>query len=287
MTKVTVKCAHCGQEFQREKGRYNEAKKRGWNQYCSRECQDQGRTKQITKECGNPGCDNIVSRQKCEYEKSKSGKIFCSQSCAAIYNNAKYASSQPEMKECDYCGSTYINQGSKYCSHKCKLKDLQEISKESIIKQIKKFYEKHERIPTKREFQSDTVASKRFGSWNKAIKAAGFDPNPVLFAKKRKARDGHECDSLSEKIIDNWLFSNNLAHKINVPYPENSSLTCDFLVKNYFIEFFGLEGVNTKYTKLVQRKRKIAKTQELDLIELKPKHLFPEPKLESKLSFLL
>ena len=46
-----------------------------------------------------------------------------------------------------------------------------------------------------------------FGSWNNAVEAAGFKPNPVLFAEKHTADDGHHCDSLAEKIIDDWLNS--------------------------------------------------------------------------------
>lgn len=78
-----------------------------------------------------------------------------------------------------------------------------------------------------------------------------------------------------------------MTHKINVPYPKNSSLTCDFLVKNYFIEFFGLEGEHRRYTELAKEKRQLAQKHNLNLVELKPKHLFPENKLNSVLSFLL
>lgn len=105
------------------------------------------------------------------------------------------------MKECSYCGSTYINQGSKYCSHECKLKNLREAFKKDIIKQIKKFYAKHKRIPTKREFRGDTVASRRFGSWNEAIKAAGFEPNPVLFAKKKRQETDTNVTRYQKKLL--------------------------------------------------------------------------------------
>jgi hypothetical protein len=46
----------------------------------------------------------------------------------------------------------------------------------------------------------------RFGSWNNAIRLAGFEPNSVIFSKKFLAKDGHVCDSYAEKIIDDWLF---------------------------------------------------------------------------------
>ncbi|MEX0877304.1 MAG: hypothetical protein WDZ40_00380 [Candidatus Spechtbacterales bacterium] len=173
-----------------------------------------------------------------------------------------------------------------FCSVKCKNK-AQFISEEKIIKQIKAFYTKNNRIPVKKEFQHTKAARERFGSWNKAIEAAGFSPNPAMFAERHIARDGHECDSLSEKIIDDWLTSNNVKHKRSIPYPQNNKLTCDFVIGKYFIEFFGLENEHKRYTELVQEKRRLAKKMKLNLVEIKPAHIFPKNKLNEHLSFLL
>jgi len=197
---------------------------------------------------------------------------------------------------CLTCGKEFIG-NRKYCSSSCRSNTLKGksntlkgrilVTKNQIIKQIEDFYKKYKRIPVKREFPHYSAAQDRFGSWNKAIKAAGFEPNPVLFAKKHKAKDGHICDSLSEKIIDDWLSKNNLEHQINIPYPENSNLTCDFVIDKYFIEFFGLEGEHSRYTELVKEKRKLARKYKLNLVDLKPEHLFPKNKLDSVLNFLL
>lgn len=287
MSKVSVECSQCGKEFERERGKYNEAIKKGWNQYCSQECLSNARTKTITKECGNPDCNKIVTRKANQAKKSKSGKIFCSKSCAATYNNKRTQKRKPKTRTCNYCGKKYKNKKSKYCSDECKKKALQKYSKNEILEKIRKFYKKHERPPTKREFKSYKAARKRFGTWNKAVKSAGLEPNPVLFAEKHEAKDGHICDSLSEKIIDDWFYANGISHEINVPYPKNKSLTCDFKVKKYFIEFFGLEGEHKRYTELVEKKRNLAKKHNLHLVEIKPKHLFPKPKLNTVLDFLL
>lgn len=117
-----------------------------------------------------------------------------------------------------------------------------------------------------------------FGTWNNAIRMAGFEPNPVLFAKKFIAKDGHICDSLTERIIDDWLFKKNLKHKIHVPYP-NSNMTADFVVGDVYIEFFGLAGVVKKYDKLIKKKQMLCKKQNLTLIEIYPKDLFPVNRL--------
>lgn len=126
-----------------------------------------------------------------------------------------------------------------------------------------------------------------YGNWNKAIEAAGFEPNPVMFAKKYISRDGHKCDSLAEKIIDEWLYSKGIPHDRSVPYPELQKMTCDFVVKNFFIEFFGLEGQHKKYTELVNKKRILSKKHKIKLIELKPADLFPKNKLDQVLNFLI
>lgn len=68
-----------------------------------------------------------------------------------------------------------------------------------LLQLLKDFAFKNNRIPTKRDFHSQHGAFLRvFGTWNKAIIEAGFIPNPVLFAKKYTANDGHRCDSLAE-----------------------------------------------------------------------------------------
>ncbi|UZE93202.1 MAG: homing endonuclease associated repeat-containing protein [Candidatus Nealsonbacteria bacterium] len=285
MSKVIVKCSYCKTEFQRELGRYNEAIKKSWNQYCSQECQNKSKIKRVEKICGNPKCNKRVSRKFHEFKKSKSGSIFCSLSCAVSVNNSKFPKRQAIKRKCLYCEKDFVG-GKKYCSIKCKNK-AQIISKEEICDKIKGFYKKYRRIPVKKEFSHYNAARDRFGSWNKAIESAGFVPNPVVFARKHKAEDGHVCDSLSEKIVDDWLSKNNLKHKINVAYPGNPRLTCDFLVGNYFIEFFGIGKEHVRYTELMKEKRRLAQQYNLNMVELKPEHIFPKNKLDAVLNFLL
>jgi hypothetical protein len=141
------------------------------------------------------------------------------------------------------------------------------------------FYGQNGRIPFKREFLHYHSARNQFGSWNKAIKAAGFSPNPVMFAKKYIANDGHKCDSLAEKIIDDWLHRKNIPHKRNVKYPEDYGLTVDFVVYERWIEFFGLSGQHKRYDELKNLKIKLANKHKLNLVEIYPEDLFPEFKL--------
>jgi len=277
MTKVKVKCSFCEKVYFREIRRVNEAKKFGWNQYCSKKCQNQAQYRRIEKVCANPNCNKKVSRLLNQFKKSKSSRIFCSASCAAIVNNL----ARREIKKCPICGKQFYGTR-KYCSKLCRSKAVNPRKKseskrrEEVLNEIRAFYKLQERIPIKKERPGlARRAQAVFGTWNKAIKTAGFEPNPVIFSKKFIAKDGHICDSLAEKIIDDWLTSRKIKHTRSVPYPEDKKLTVDFVIRNNWIEFLGLNGVIRRYDKLVEKKRRLCRKYKLSLIEIYPKDLFP------------
>lgn len=101
------------------------------------------------------------------------------------------------------------------------------------------------------------------------------------------AKDGHKCDSLSEKIIDDWLSRRQIDHMRSVPYPDHEQFTADFVVNKYWIEFFGLSGELMRYDYLMRKKLRIAKNLKLNLIKIFPKDLFPKGNLNERLSFLV
>lgn len=72
-----------------------------------------------------------------------------------------------------------------------------------------------------------------------------------------------------------------------VYYPGNYKFTCDFVVGNYWIEFFGLYGDHKKYNKRCKEKIALAKKYNLKLVEIYPKDLFPVGRIEEKLKFLI
>lgn len=78
-TKVT--CHHCGKEFTRPAGKYNEAVRNNWNQFCSSECQRLNKTTSVYCSCIR--CGTQVLRSPSNIGDS----VFCSHSCSAIYNN--------------------------------------------------------------------------------------------------------------------------------------------------------------------------------------------------------
>ncbi|MBU4298522.1 hypothetical protein KJ636_00560 [Patescibacteria group bacterium] len=160
-------------------------------------------------------------------------------------------------------------------------------SKEKLIQKIKEFIEKHDRIPTKNEFVHnpscpDYVTYRDyFGTWNNAIKAAGYKPNNPWFSPKNSSRslsakDGHLCNSISEIIIDDWFFENNISHSRENLYPEGR-YRCDFVVNNIFIEFFGLFNafdIVPNYCEIIKKKKEMCKNYNIRLIELYEKDLY-------------
>lgn len=152
-------------------------------------------------------------------------------------------------------------------------------NQEDLLRKIIVFHQKHGRIPLKRELNQYREYQKHFGSWNHAIRLAGFHPNPQLFAFKFHAKDGHKCDSFTEKIVDDWLFEKGILHKRNVPY-EGTRMTADFMLNDgTLVEFFGLAGVQDKYDELISKKRAWCAKKGTSLIEIYPRNLFPKNQL--------
>ena len=89
-------------------------------------------------------------------------------------------------------------------------------TKETILLSIKQFYQNHNRIPISRDFthnvnfpEASTVQN-HFGSWNAAIKAAGFVPNlgtSDLYGTPTIAKDNVLYRSKAEAyFVDNYLY---------------------------------------------------------------------------------
>lgn len=276
-----ISCNFCNKSFFRSKRQINETEKFGWRQFCSKECHSSAKNKQKNLICSNPLCNKEFIRRR--YKNTIND--YCSQSCAAIINNKKFPKIYTPIKFCSFCKKAFKSK-EKYCSIACKNKN-QIIGAKVILQEITLFYQKNGRIPFKREYHHYTAARRRFKSWNNAIQSAGLEPNPVMFAKKHIAKDGHTCDSLAEKIIDDWLFARKVLHERSIPYPQEKKFSADFLVGDYFIEFFGLHGQHKRYDYLRRIKLDLATKSNIQLIEVYPHHLFPKNKLYDVLNKLL
>ncbi len=122
----------------------------------------------------------------------------------------------------------------------------------------------------------------KFGSWFKVLVDAG-----VLEGDVRKlgrgtmclAIDGHQCLSMSEKIIDDWLFNHKIPHYKEIKYPKDEELNpsgllrCDWKLKdNILVEFFGLEG-QIDYDRKIMLKLYLCKKLNIKLIIILNKDL--------------
>lgn len=165
MIKVVL-CAFCGNRIPWKNSKY-----------CSRRCLSI--SKQNRKEfiCSRIGCNNKFFRIFNQYIRFKNH--YCSHRCNAIVVNSKKVL-KPKQK-CKLCNNL-LRHGKIYCSPKCQYIGTTQ-SAEFLLDWIRKFYTTNSRIPLKRECNHYHAVRIRFKSWNNAITAAGYDPNPVMFAK--------------------------------------------------------------------------------------------------------
>lgn len=281
-------CIMCKKPAYRSVRRFNENLKFGWKTYCSRKCEYRHKRKRQQLACEN--CGKRFTRRPNEI----SPHNYCSKSCAAIMNNKKWPERGGFTIECKNCGTKFKKwklNNKKYCSLKCREK-AEWYTPEKIIKNVQRYFQNFGRIPTKREMRGVEAAGiKFFGSWNKTIIAAGFNPNRShnqRMYKRNNARaiDGHICDSISELLIDNWLTQNKIGHKRNTPYPDTnhkSDWSISSKNKTIFIEYFGLAKDSPRYDRSVRKKKTLCRKHNIELVEIYSRDLYPKINLEAKL----
>lgn len=289
---IKVHCKNCNKIFYRPTGRFNEAVKFGWNHYCSLKCQFEFKTRErkILK-CENCGKKIIRTPH------AISPHNYCSHSCAAIVINKNWSDKRKgAILKCANCKKSFkkwlIGSNKKYCSIKC-FSDAKLYDKEKLLKIIKNTAKKLKRVPARREFWGgvDKACVRIFGSWNNAVSAAGFVPNRSHDDRmyKRiisKANDGHLCDSVSEILIDNWLYKNHIIHEKDVCYPTTQH-KADWKLfsknKQVFVEYFGLANDSPRYDRSIKEKEMLCKKQNISLISIYPKDLYPKIYLDNNL----
>lgn len=286
---MRVKCELCGKGVEKDHGHYKEAIKFHWKQYCSQNCQAIAKMSRISAQCSNPFCNISFTRTPSETKSSK--LLFCSISCSTSYYNA-IRQNHTTLRKCKRDGcNNYIHTTDlaiNYCGGKCSRlfrQGLTSYTKESVIARIQLFFEENDRIPTRNELgYLNRLARRFFGTWNNAIEAAGYNPNPVMFAKHYLAKDGHKCDSMAEKIVDDWLYKGHIEHNVHVNYPWNNGMKCDFLIVNTWVEIFGLEGHLKRYDELKKEKLRLIKLHHIKLISLNLKDIYAKNTLNEKLT---
>ncbi len=120
-----------------------------------------------------------------------------------------------------------------------------------------------------------------FGSWLHALILAGVLEDGTQRTPRGTrciAADGHECRSLAEKTIDDWLSAHGIPHEIEPVYPYHFRLNpsgrmrADWKVGEVFIEYAGLMD-DPEYAAKMETKQELATELGISLIVIEPKDI--------------
>ncbi len=80
---VDVVCDYCNKQFKRSVSKYNQDAKKGWRQFCSKECHWVAQNKRKQVVCA--WCNTIFIKEEAQIKQTKNN--FCSRSCSASHSN--------------------------------------------------------------------------------------------------------------------------------------------------------------------------------------------------------
>ena len=88
-TYIELKCYYCNEKFKRLLTSHNQRTKTRQlkHEFCSNTCNGKHKTENDNIQTNCYNCKKEIIKMKSQYKRSKSGKSFCSRSCAASYNN--------------------------------------------------------------------------------------------------------------------------------------------------------------------------------------------------------
>jgi hypothetical protein len=88
------------------------------------------------------------------------------------------------------------------------------------------------------------------------------------FPPKYRCDDGHMVRSISEMVIDNWLYNSDIVHAYERKVPIEENMYCDFYISkgNCYLEFWGLE--DKEYGNRKTNKIKLYEKHNLKVIQL-------------------
>jgi len=132
----------------------------------------------------------------------------------------------------------------------------------------------------------------KWTSWFTALASSGVLPDGVMSTPRGircLAKDGHECHSLDEQQIDNWLTDHTLQHQREPAYPFHPLLNpkgkrrSDWLVGDIYVEYFGLTG-EKEYDKKTDEKIMLSSQLGIKMLPIYPSDMIS---LDEKLQCLL
>jgi len=306
MAKGLVRCDLCGKEFEKEIRAINEARKGGYRIFCSRGCYHDAKSKTEKRRCGTCGIEIEVFRNT--IQSSKTGRFYCSNSCAAKTNNlgrvrteesrdktskALFGRSRSGAENswvtsiCLVCGAEFRHlrvRGKITCSVRCgQVYQFGALpySKEEVVDKVAGLIVQFGKAPSSKlvEWKLRSAVRRFFGSWNNLMRVLGCKPNSQWVRFKPVCKDGHKADSISEMLVDNWLFGHGIRHERRKRYPEGR-YTCDFYLpdSDVWVEYFGINNRHW-YQETMRVKEDMAKRHGLKLVGICPSDLYPEMRL--------
>jgi hypothetical protein len=122
---------------------------------------------------------------------------------------------------------------------------------------------------------------KHFKSWFHALVESGILPKGQMITSrgiKCVAKSGNICLSLDEQYIDNYLhdkgytFIKEPFYPFHEIYNQKKQLRADWIVKDTYIEYFGLKG-ESRYDEKIEKKIRLCHDLGIKLIEIYPRDL--------------
>jgi len=83
---ISLTCSGCEKTFSNKKHQIQNKASKNYEVFCSRKCNDLSRRKRISVNCGT--CNKQIECTPHTKLNSKSGEVFCSQTCSATYQNS-------------------------------------------------------------------------------------------------------------------------------------------------------------------------------------------------------
>lgn len=312
--KIEIECPQCRLMFFKSASHHKHNLAKGLRSYCSTACSNASKRKYQELRC-------LVCTTS--FVQRSSSQKFCSNSCAAVFNNKERGPRSADTKQristsvlttlvnrvdsdkadkfisdnthrsCSVCSRQFkpTSTGKKTCSASCGhvLRTGHPMYSESeVIQYLAQSEQALGRTPQRRELDVGyvTAAKRLFGSYNKALLACGIPPNSFKYQKNAVVcKDGHTCDSINESYVDEWLFTHNIPHTPHTKYPVDRKFMCDFFLptKGIWLEFLGIYS-NKQYDSHYEEKLLYLKEHGIHPICLYPSDL---NKLDRSLSFLL
>ena len=193
---------------------------------------------------------------------------FSQKSLGWTHGTVPYKKNVINLKDKNYALESLRN----YCNFIKAIPSVKELDEPIFtIKNTIEGFDKWLQVP------SNVYWQKNFGELRFALIEAG-----IINSSNQKskygiyciAKDGHQCRSMSEQIIDNYLFEHNISHSLEPLYPQDDELNptgrlrADWLINGHvFVEFFGLMQ-NEDYRIKTLKKIQLAKKKEIELIEI-------------------